>query len=132
MSINKADIRPETNIALRAKAAATANQHSICLDQTSFPLRGATESYMVVQERGLHVQEAVSRTLSALLSTLLILKLYDFSMQRDNRNVQVIEECVNENMGQGDGFSTWLCRILLIFKYTALDVWCLTVYNADW
>ncbi len=36
---------------------------------------------MVVQERGLHVQEAVSRTLSALLSTLLILKLYDFSMQ---------------------------------------------------
>lgn len=101
LSINKADIRPETNTALRATAAATAsvNQHSICLDQTSFPLRGATESYMVVQERGLHVQEAVSRTLSALLSTLLILKLYDFSMQRDNRNVQVIEECVNENMG---------------------------------
>ncbi len=99
LSINKADIRPETNTALRATAAATAtlNQHSICLDQTSFPLRGATESYMVVQERGL--QEAVSRTLSALLSTLLILKLYDFSMQRDNRNVQVIEECVNENMG---------------------------------
>ncbi len=45
LSINKADIRPETNTALRATAAATAsvNQHSICLDQTSFPLRGATE-----------------------------------------------------------------------------------------